>query len=298
MISNRKCPVCGGMSHDERFARRRRAVSDVTADALRPSSELYGQTAGRILRCRTCGHSFVEQPPAVEEYENTEDPVTIREEPGRVATARRDLAEIERIVGPGRILDVGCWTGSFLLAARERGWEPVGIEPSKWATEQARGDGLDVRTTTLDAHGLERSSFSLIVLNDVIEHVTDPAASVQIIAGLLEPGGAVFMATPDAGSAVARLLGRRWWSVLPMHLQYFTRGSLSLLLQRHGFRIRWIKTHAKSFSARYYAERLGGYSSSIERVALRGLRTFGKLDRLVSPDFHDRMAVLATRVDA
>ncbi|TML81718.1 MAG: class I SAM-dependent methyltransferase [Actinobacteria bacterium] len=286
------------MSHDERFARRRRAVSDVTADALRPSSELYGQTAGPILRCRTCGHSFVEQPPAVEEYENTEDPVTIREERGRVATARRDLAEIERIVGPGRILDVGCWTGSFLLAARERGWEPVGIEPSKWATEQARSDGLDVRTTTLDAHGLERSSFSLIVLNDVIEHVTDPAASVQIIAGLLEPGGAVFMATPDAGSAVARLLGRRWWSVLPMHLQYFTRGSLSLLLQRHGFRIRWIKTHAKSFSARYYAERLGGYSSSIERVALRGLRTFGKLDRLVSPDFHDRMAVLATRVDA
>ena len=83
-----------------------------------------------------------------------------------------------------------------------------------------------------------------------------------------------------------------------MHLQYFTRGSLSLLLQRHGLRIRWIKTHAKSFSARYYAERLGGYSSSIERVALRGLRTFGKLDRLVSPDFHDRMAVLATRVDA
>jgi len=286
------------MAHDERFARRRRSVSDVTADALRPSSELYGQTAGRILRCRTCGHGFVEQPPEVEEYENTEDPVTIREEPGRIATARRDLAEIERFVSPSRILDVGCWTGSFLLAARERGWEPVGIEPSKWATEQARGEGLDVRTTTLDAHGLPPSSFGLIVLNDVIEHVTDPAASLQIIADLLEPGGSVFMATPDAGSGVARLLGRRWWSVLPMHLQYFTRGSLSLLLQRHGFRVTWMKTHAKSFSARYYAERLGGYSSSGERAALGGLRTIRRLDRIVSPDFHDRIAVLATRVDA
>jgi 2-polyprenyl-3-methyl-5-hydroxy-6-metoxy-1,4-benzoquinol methylase len=285
------------MSHDERFASRRGTI-DVTADALRPSSELYGQIAGRVLRCRTCGHGFVEQPPQIEEYENTEDPVTIREEPGRVATAHRDLAEIERLVTPGRILDVGCWTGSFLLAARDRGWDPVGIEPSKWATERARDDGLDVRTATLDAHGLEQGSFRLIVLNDVIEHVTDPATSVQIIVDLLEPNGSVFMATPNAGSAVARLLGRRWWSVLPMHLQYFTRNSLALLLQRRGFRVRWTKTHAKSFSARYYAERLGGYSSKIEQIALGGLRAVGQLDRLVSPDFHDRMAVLATRADA
>ena len=295
MISTRVCPVCGGTAHDERFARGHKA--DVTADTLRPSSELYGQTAGRILRCRTCGHAFVEQPPEVEQYENTEDPVTIREERGRVATAHRDLAEIERLVTPGRILDVGCWTGSFLLAAREHGWDPVGIEPSKWAAEQARGDGLDVRTTTLDAHGLEPGGFRLIVLNDVIEHVTDPAASVRIIGELLEPDGSVFMATPDAGSLVARVLGRRWWSILPMHLQYFTRGSISLLLQRHGFRVRWAKTHAKSFSARYYAERLGGYSPAAERLALRGLRTIGVSDRIVSPNFHDRMAVLATLLD-
>jgi SAM-dependent methyltransferase len=297
VISTRACPVCDGLAHDERFAsRRRRGTAHVSADALRPSSELYGVPAGRILRCRTCGHSFVEQPPDVEEYENTEDPVTIREEPGRIATARRDLAEIERFVAPGRILDVGCWTGSFLIAARARGWEAVGIEPSKWATEQARGDGLDVRTTTLDAHGLAPQGFRLIVLNDVIEHVADPAASVQILASLLEPGGSVFMATPDAGSTMARLLGRRWWSVLPMHLQYFTRGSLALLLQRHGFRVRWTKTHAKSFSARYYAERLGGYSSMLERLALGTLDTIRRSDRMVSPDFHDRMAVLATKI--
>jgi hypothetical protein len=132
----------------------------------------------------------------------------------------------------------------------------------------------------------------------VIEHVADPATSVQNIADLLEPNGSVFMATPNAGSAVARLLGRRWWSVLPMHLQYFTRDSLALLLQRGGFRVRWTQTHAKSFSARYYAERLGGYSSSVERLALGGLRTVGWTDRIVSPDFHDRMAVLATRVEA
>jgi len=224
VISTRACPVCGGTAHDERFRRASREQTD--ADALRPSSDLYGRTAGRILRCRTCGHAFVEQPSEVEQYENTEDPVTIREEPGRIATARRDLIEIERSVSPGRMLDVGCWTGSFLIAARKRGWTPVGIEPSKWATDQARAQGLDVRTGTLESHGMELHSFRLIVLNDVIEHVTDPGAAVRIIGALLVPGGSVFMATPDAGSIVARALGRRWWSVLPMHLQYFTRGSL------------------------------------------------------------------------
>ena len=64
-----------------------------------------------------------------------------------------------------------------------------------------------------------------------------------------------------------RVLGRRWWSVLPMHLQYFTPVSLGRVLAAHGFEIAWRGTHAKSFSIRYYAERLGGYHAALERFA-------------------------------
>ncbi|HLW18366.1 MAG TPA: hypothetical protein VKV69_13510, partial [Actinomycetota bacterium] len=65
----------------------------------------------------------------------------------------------------------------------------------------------------------------------------------------------------------------------------------------NGFSLRWTKTHPKSFSGSYYAERLGGYSSTVEHLVLQGLRVVGRADRIVSPDLRDRMAVLATLTD-
>jgi hypothetical protein len=53
-------------------------------------------------------------------------------------------------------------------------------------------------------------------------------------------------------------------------------------------------THPKVFSARYYAERLGGYSRWLESAAEGIVRAVGRADGLVAPDFRDRMAVIAT----
>src|SRR5438093_10558149 len=153
------CPVCGGAQAAQRFAIPAGGTeAGVDADAFRPSSERFGATAGRVVRCASCGHASLAEPPApaamATAYADAADPVSLREEPGQVETARRALVEIERVVHPGRIADLGCWTGSFLVAARERGWAPVGVEPSAWASERARERGLDVRTTDIESHGL------------------------------------------------------------------------------------------------------------------------------------------------
>jgi hypothetical protein len=112
---------------------------------------------------------------------------------------------------------------------------------------------------------------------------------------LLRPGGVMFAAVPDAGSFVARTLGRRWWSVQHMHLHQFTRASLLSLLHGVGFAPVWLGTHPKVFTARYYAERLGGYARWLERAAT-GTAEFLHLDRrLVAPNLRDRVAVIATR---
>ena len=67
------------------------------------------------------------------------------------------------------------------------------------------------------------------------------------------------MMLPDAGSRVARAMGARWWSVIPTHVQYFTRASRSTLLLPR-LRAAHVGTAPKAFTVRYYLERIGGYS--------------------------------------
>jgi hypothetical protein len=90
-------------------------------------------------------------------------------------------------------------------------------------------------------------------------------------------------------------MGGRWWSVLPTHVQYFSRASMSTLLERRGFTVEWVGTAPKAFTVRYYLGRLGGYSRPLARATMGAAERLGFADRLVSPDFRDRMAVVARR---
>jgi hypothetical protein len=101
------------------------------------------------------------------------------------------------------------------------------------------------------------------------------------------------MALPDTGSAVARALGRRWWSVIPTHVQYFTRSSITRLLENGGFQLLELGTSPKAFTVRYYLERIGGYSPAGARLAVSVADRAGLAQRIWAPDFRDRIYVIA-----
>ena len=294
------CVVCGAPDTVLRWSvRTDRTEGGVDAQSFRPSSQRFGETSGRVVACRVCGHGSLGHNPdpahVSSAYAKAEDEVSLRERQGQVATADRGLEHLERHVAPGRLLDVGCWTGSFVEAATRRGWEAFGIEPSAWAVGVAREAGLAVNRGELADVDADAGSLRAVVACDVLEHLEDPGAAVARMASLLEPGGALYVTVPDAGSSLARIMGRRWWSVLPMHLQYFTRTSMLLLLGRNGLDPVHVGTHPKVFTARYYAERLAGYSAAAGSLAVGLLSRLGQVDRPVGPDFRDRLEVIAVR---
>lgn len=294
------CVVCGATDLVPRW----RVASDkteggVSAASFRPSSQRYGETSGHVVACAVCGHGALADPPDPSNvstaYADAEDAISLRERDGQLATADRGLRHLEEFVAPGRLLDVGCWTGSFVEAAVARGWDASGVEPSSWAVGEARARGLDVRQGELEDVDVPDRSLRAVAVCDVLEHLEDPGPAVGRIASLLEPDGAVYLTVPDAGSSLARMMGRRWWSVLPMHLQYFTRTSMLLLLAEHDLHAVHVGTHTKVFTARYYAERVGGYSAAVGRSAVSLLSRLGQADRAIAPDFRDRMEVIAVR---
>lgn len=294
------CPICGSRSGTRRFAMPVEGTEGgVDADRFRPSDLGFGQPPGDVLWCGHCRHGYAADVPTDDvlssAYADAADPVSLREETGQVTTGERTLELAERWVAPGALLDVGCWTGSLLVSGRRRGWTVSGVEPSRWASARARARGVDVVTADFEDDVTPTGPFRLLTMCDVLEHLADPGRALDRAADLLEPDGALLLTVPDAGSTLARVLGRRWWSVLPMHVQYFTRSSMEALLQRHGFRVAVIESHAKVFSVEYYIERLAGYVPSLARLLGTAARRARLADRLIAPDFRDRMVVVAIR---
>ena len=225
-------------------------------------------------------------------YEDTASDDYEREEDGQRATARSVLDRVEQHVPRrGRLLDFGAWVGFLGSEAAARGWEVVGVEPSVWAADRARGRGVEI----VGPEDLAEGTFDAIALGDVIEHLPDPGATLDWLGRLLSSGGVIWIATPDAGSRAARALGRRWWSVIPTHVHLFTRASLRALLERHGFELLAMRTSPKTFSVEYYLDRASGYSPALGRALVTAARASRLAEREWTPDFRDRFEVVAMR---
>lgn len=275
-----------------------RVAGEMGAQGLIPTTDRFGAALADVVRCPACGHMQLESFPAdevlAEAYREAVSGDYIAEEAGQRATAAWVLARIERHVAPGELLDLGCWVGFLLAEARDRGWRGLGVEPSDFAAAFARERlGLDVLTAGIDEAALPQRKFDAVFMGDVIEHLIDPGASLDRIATLLVPNGVLALALPDAGSRLARAMGPRWWSVLPTHVQYFTRESLATLLRWRGYEPLVVRTAPKAFRIRYYLERIGGYSPTLSEALVRGAVGFGVADRMWAPDLRDRMLMIA-----
>ena len=228
------------------------------------------------------------------EYSRAASDDYVEEEAGQRESARRMLAKLDPHVDSGRLLDLGPWVGFYMAEAKARGWTATGIEPSTFASEYARDRlGLDVRTEDLYEVELPESSFDAVLMGDVLEHLTRTGAALDRVREWLVPGGILVLLLPNAGSRLARVLGRRWWSVIPTHVHYFTPGSTARMLERHGFEVVHVSTDPKAFTVRYYLEKGGGYAPRLSRMLVRAAEAIGVADRMWAPDFRDRMTVIA-----
>ncbi len=158
------------------------------------------------------------------------------------AEFRRRLHTLRTAGARGRLLDVGCATGACLTEARALGFRASGLEPSDEMAAVARErSGCPVQALSLDRAVFARASYDVIVMFDVLEHLTDPVAAATKVRRALRPGGLLAVTVPDFGGWWARVGGRRWPMITPWeHLVYFTRATVRATLATAGFeRIRF-----------------------------------------------------------
>ena len=100
-----------------------------------------------------------------------------------------------------RLLDIGCGGGLLSEPMARLGADVVGVDPSEKNIKTASVHAaevelvIDYRTGTAEDLAAAGEQFDVILNMEVIEHVTDPAAFTRVCAGMLKPGGLIFVAT-------------------------------------------------------------------------------------------------------
>lgn len=295
------CNVCGKDNWFVRLSSTLGNGSQPEVEAFRCTSSGYGEHT-QIVECAVCGHVYAnptwEDEELLTAYEDVEDEVYVSERAGRVLTFKKHLAHLEKFTGKGLgrdLLDVGAYVGVFVQVAQEAGWNAMGIEPSSWAVDHAKTNGLAIYEGTLDSGILVGKKFDVITMWDVIEHVQYPKQELEKAFALLKPGGMIAVHTMDISSPTARLMGKRWPWYMAMHVHYFGRESLGRVLTDVGYDIVWSGTEGRYLRMGYLATRLGGLNRGVGSLAHDLVQRFELGETAVPINFGDLFTVIAQR---
>jgi SAM-dependent methyltransferase len=263
------CPLCD--SDQMKVVRASTYTASVTAEDIRKLYSVSGAHAlmDRVVQCTSCSLVYVNPRPSSEltisSYADAVDPTFVAQNRDRIATFRKSLSSVLRKLGESggkgrRLLDIGCAGGAFPVAARDLGFDAVGIEPSRWLADYARRSyGLDVRDGILKPGIFPNGTFDVVTLWDVIEHVPQPHETLTLAYDLLKPGGLLLVNYPDVGTVAARVLGSRWPFWLSVHVLYYTRNTMSRQLQRAGFSNLWQQSSWQTLPTGYVLQRAAPY---------------------------------------
>ncbi len=157
-----------------------------------------------------------------------------------------------------RLLDAGANFGHFLKVAQDT-YDAVGFDLSPQAVRWSR-EHLGVRNhaaSIYDPPAELQGPFDGISCWDVVEHLQEPLRALEHLRELLEPGGYLFLSTPDAGSMVARVLGRHWYYLDPIqHIYLFNTRNLTRALEKSGFEVIEKRSFGRYYRLRYVFDRL------------------------------------------
>jgi len=174
---------------------------------------------------------------------------------------------------PGRLLDVGCGDGDFLLMCRARGWSCFGVELSTEAAARAAARGLTMLPPDWVQTGPSSDecvwAYDVITLINVLETVPDPLAVLRRVRAALAPNGLIAVRVSNGAFHLALRRPARWVRAQhqqAFHLFVYSPQALRRLIEAAGLRPVSVRNsrpsrsqvHGTESRLRHWIWRIGG----------------------------------------
>ncbi len=210
------------------------------------SARLRDRDEFSVVGCPRCGLSHLEPFPTQvgayyqRTYREETDPDILAVRAGCAEDNDRRCEALMAHLGRRecRLLDLGCGSGVFLHAARQRGRAQLfGVEPHDAFRAYLRNEGFDVRQG-LAAY--DSASFDVILLSHVLEHFEAPIDMLVSLRRYLVPRGLVVIEVPSLTDALLWLyripaFWRFYWQF--PHIWYFSPEPLQRVIEQAGYRV-------------------------------------------------------------
>jgi SAM-dependent methyltransferase len=211
-----------------------------------------------IIDCVECGFRHATPIPTEHdleevyshEYYQTEKPFYIehyiedKEWWDIVYTDRYEILEDNLPSSRRNLLDIGSGPGLFLNLGKGRGWQVKGIEPSSEAAAYSKEIlKLDIEEVFFDETSVKKlGKFDAINMGEVLEHLPDPKAILDLAHRTLNEDGLICLIVPNDFNPFQELLResvdfKPWWIAPPHHINFFNQKSLTSLVESCGFEV-------------------------------------------------------------
>jgi 2-polyprenyl-3-methyl-5-hydroxy-6-metoxy-1,4-benzoquinol methylase len=232
-------------------------------------SPLYASGQWQVYKCPGCELGVLNPRPAKEELEKLyaenyfqshyNSPLAISSMAMQKRLKQEDhrLRFFRRLKPAGKILDIGCGRGYFLLACRKAGYKVEGVDISTVAATYVEGElKIPVRIGEFDKINFGTDSYDVITMWHSLEHTNDPNNYLIKARRLLKDDGILIVDVPNYEGHDAKMNWQGWphWD-LPYHFYHFTKRSLIALLKKHRFIVVWEKNYLSEYEKEKWKKR-------------------------------------------
>lgn len=174
---------------------------------------------------------------------------------------------IENIINPSSFLDIGSGMGYSLEVAANRGWSAVGFEPNSVLAENCVQRGLTVYNRYFT--GEDNGKYNLILLDNVLEHVSDPVRFVLDASRLLGEGGLLVIAVPPVDwlrkllcsmSMIRNTIRKPQINIfydVDQHISFFSRKAIGQIAKYVKMNVLSVRHHHSKFYNNYFSRLIG-----------------------------------------